>query len=190
MSVFLPLKPCLVFWFLVLFLFVCWFDLVGFFVCLFVLLLLLMMFSCVCLFVFSIQAGNAVRFLIKTTIKCDSSTQTDTHILPPTIVTSYEWNEWELRRKAIKLVCIVITRFSLLDTKVQNKLLLTFISCNINITLFKYTHFLYKWLNYFFHLFSPHVSRLSHSPTFSIFSQFFEQCFHCHVHSRFFICHL
>ncbi|XP_064912573.1 cilia- and flagella-associated protein 206 isoform X2 [Columba livia] len=49
------------------------------------------------------QAGNAVRFLIKTTIKCDSSTQTDTHILPPTIVTSYEWNEWELRRKAIKL---------------------------------------------------------------------------------------
>ncbi|KAH0622132.1 hypothetical protein JD844_024157 [Phrynosoma platyrhinos] len=35
--------------------------------------------------------------------KCDSSTQTDTHILPPTIVKDYEWNEWELRRKAIKL---------------------------------------------------------------------------------------
>ncbi|NWQ79525.1 CF206 protein, partial [Columbina picui] len=49
------------------------------------------------------QAGNGVKFLIKTTIKCDGSTQTDTHILPPTIVTSYEWNEWELRRKAIKL---------------------------------------------------------------------------------------
>ncbi|NXW91274.1 CF206 protein, partial [Alopecoenas beccarii] len=50
-----------------------------------------------------VQAGNAVKILMKTTIKCDSSTQTDTHILPPTIVTSYEWNEWELRRKAIKL---------------------------------------------------------------------------------------
>lgn len=35
--------------------------------------------------------------------KCENGTQTDTHILPPTIVRSYEWNEWELRRKAIKL---------------------------------------------------------------------------------------
>ncbi|KAM6280125.1 cilia- and flagella-associated protein 206 [Porphyrio hochstetteri] len=42
-------------------------------------------------------------YLMKPTTKCDSATQTDTHILPPTIVTSYEWNEWELRRKAIKL---------------------------------------------------------------------------------------
>ncbi|XP_074189379.1 cilia- and flagella-associated protein 206 isoform X3 [Rhinolophus sinicus] len=40
---------------------------------------------------------------IKPITKNESSTQTDTHILPPTIVTSYEWNEWELRRKAIKL---------------------------------------------------------------------------------------
>ncbi|NWI96605.1 CF206 protein, partial [Pitta sordida] len=49
------------------------------------------------------QARNADKCLVKPTAKCDSSTQTDTHILPPTIVTSYEWNEWELRRKAIKL---------------------------------------------------------------------------------------
>nr|XP_060608988.1 cilia- and flagella-associated protein 206 [Anolis sagrei ordinatus] len=35
--------------------------------------------------------------------KSDVSTQTDTHILPPNIVKDYEWNEWELRRKAIKL---------------------------------------------------------------------------------------
>ncbi|XP_063186097.1 cilia- and flagella-associated protein 206 isoform X1 [Chroicocephalus ridibundus] len=49
------------------------------------------------------QARNAGKYLMKPTTKCDSSTQTDTHILPPTIVTSYEWNEWELRRKAIKL---------------------------------------------------------------------------------------
>lgn len=31
-------------------------------------------------------------------------TQTDTHILESNIVKSYEWNEWELRRKALKLV--------------------------------------------------------------------------------------
>ncbi|NXD81324.1 CF206 protein, partial [Halcyon senegalensis] len=49
------------------------------------------------------QAGNSGKWLMKPATKYDSSTQTDTHILPPTIVTSYEWNEWELRRKAIKL---------------------------------------------------------------------------------------
>ena len=37
--------------------------------------------------------------------KCDSGTQTDTHFMDTNIVKSYEWNEWELRRKAIKLVC-------------------------------------------------------------------------------------
>ena len=31
-------------------------------------------------------------------------TQTDTHFMESNIVKSYEWNEWELRRKAIKLV--------------------------------------------------------------------------------------
>ncbi|XP_014819885.1 PREDICTED: UPF0704 protein C6orf165 homolog isoform X2 [Calidris pugnax] len=49
------------------------------------------------------QARNAGKRWIKPTMQCDSGTQTDTHILPPTIVASYEWNEWELRRKAIKL---------------------------------------------------------------------------------------
>ncbi|NWS13567.1 CF206 protein, partial [Pachyramphus minor] len=49
------------------------------------------------------QARIPDKCLTKPTRKCDSSTQTDTHILPPTIVRSYEWNEWELRRKAIKL---------------------------------------------------------------------------------------
>ncbi|XP_055492025.1 cilia- and flagella-associated protein 206 isoform X2 [Leucoraja erinacea] len=39
----------------------------------------------------------------KAIAKCDSSTQTDTHILEPNIVRSYEWNEWELRRKAIQM---------------------------------------------------------------------------------------
>ncbi|XP_072355892.1 cilia- and flagella-associated protein 206 isoform X1 [Scyliorhinus torazame] len=40
---------------------------------------------------------------MKPIVKHDSCTQTDTHILEPNIVKSYEWNEWELRRKAIKM---------------------------------------------------------------------------------------
>lgn len=36
--------------------------------------------------------------------QCDMGTQTDTHFIESNIVQSYEWNEWELRRKAIKLV--------------------------------------------------------------------------------------
>ncbi|KAM3675318.1 cilia- and flagella-associated protein 206 [Ammospiza maritima maritima] len=49
------------------------------------------------------QARKASTGSMKPTQKRESGTQTDTHILPPTIVRSYEWNEWELRRKAIKL---------------------------------------------------------------------------------------
>ncbi|XP_043447835.1 cilia- and flagella-associated protein 206 isoform X3 [Prionailurus bengalensis] len=49
------------------------------------------------------QMKDVDKHHIKPITKCESSTQTDTHILPPTIVRSYEWNEWELRRKAIKL---------------------------------------------------------------------------------------
>ena len=37
-------------------------------------------------------------------VKADTGTQTDTHFMESNIVKSYEWNEWELRRKAIKLV--------------------------------------------------------------------------------------
>ena len=36
--------------------------------------------------------------------KCDIGTQTDTHFMESNICCSYDWNEWELRRKAIKLV--------------------------------------------------------------------------------------
>ncbi|XP_048653842.1 cilia- and flagella-associated protein 206 [Marmota marmota marmota] len=52
---------------------------------------------------FSSQVRDVDKHYIKPITKCESSTQTDTHILPPTIVRAYEWNEWELRRKAIKL---------------------------------------------------------------------------------------
>lgn len=53
-----------------------------------------------------IQGKDQGRMIEKPVTKCDSGTQTDTHILESNIVKSYEWNEWELRRKAIKLVCM------------------------------------------------------------------------------------
>uniref|UniRef100_F6VES0 Cilia- and flagella-associated protein 206 n=1 Tax=Ciona intestinalis TaxID=7719 RepID=F6VES0_CIOIN len=43
------------------------------------------------------------RMIEKPVTKSDSGTQTDTHILEHNIVKNYEWNEWELRRKALKL---------------------------------------------------------------------------------------
>ncbi|NXY42606.1 CF206 protein, partial [Ceuthmochares aereus] len=48
-------------------------------------------------------ATSADKYLTKPTTGCDSTTQTDTHILPPTIVKSYEWNEWTMRKRAIEL---------------------------------------------------------------------------------------
>nr|XP_057921544.1 cilia- and flagella-associated protein 206 isoform X2 [Doryrhamphus excisus] len=41
--------------------------------------------------------------------KCESFTQTVAHPLETNIVKSYQWNEWELRRKAIKLADIRTT---------------------------------------------------------------------------------
>ena len=40
--------------------------------------------------------------------KSDMGTQTDTHFMESNVVKSYEWNEWELRGKAIKLVCVCV----------------------------------------------------------------------------------
>ncbi|KAJ8356071.1 hypothetical protein SKAU_G00188650 [Synaphobranchus kaupii] len=48
-----------------------------------------------------VQSGE--RLMVKPIVKSDSCTQTDTHLVETNIVRSYEWNEWELRRKAIKL---------------------------------------------------------------------------------------
>ncbi|XP_030578170.1 cilia- and flagella-associated protein 206 isoform X2 [Archocentrus centrarchus] len=41
--------------------------------------------------------------VVKPIIKCESGTQTEIHPVEKNIVKSYEWNEWELRRKALKL---------------------------------------------------------------------------------------
>lgn len=37
-------------------------------------------------------------------------TQTDVHILEHNLVKDYEWNEWELRRKALKMVIEIISK--------------------------------------------------------------------------------
>ncbi|XP_054475022.1 cilia- and flagella-associated protein 206 [Anoplopoma fimbria] len=47
------------------------------------------------------ESGESL--LVKPITKCESGTQTDVHPLETNIVKSYEWNEWELRRKAIQL---------------------------------------------------------------------------------------
>lgn len=50
------------------------------------------------------QMQSGEKLLVKTISKSDASMQTETHPLETNIVKSYEWNEWELRRRAIKLV--------------------------------------------------------------------------------------
>ena len=50
------------------------------------------------------QTKESGKLLEKPVTKTDSGTQTDTHFHESNIVASYEWNEWELRRKALKLV--------------------------------------------------------------------------------------
>jgi hypothetical protein len=47
--------------------------------------------------------GGREGVLHRPVTKCDAGTQTDTHFMESNIARSYEWNEWELRRKAIKL---------------------------------------------------------------------------------------
>lgn len=49
------------------------------------------------------QGKEPGRMIEAPITKCDSGTQTDTHFMESNIVKSYEWNEWELRRKALKL---------------------------------------------------------------------------------------
>uniref|UniRef100_A0A3Q0R613 Cilia- and flagella-associated protein 206 n=1 Tax=Amphilophus citrinellus TaxID=61819 RepID=A0A3Q0R613_AMPCI len=64
-------------------------------------LLKLQQFSCLslCSEVTTLFSG----LVVKPIIKCESGTQTEIHPVEKNIVKSYEWNEWELRRKALKL---------------------------------------------------------------------------------------
>ena len=65
----------------------------------------------ICLFLFQQQ-----KLIQKPIIKSDMETQTDTHILEYNIVKSYEWNEWELRRKALKMVISLLCFLSIVWT--------------------------------------------------------------------------
>ncbi|XP_028858799.1 cilia- and flagella-associated protein 206-like isoform X2 [Denticeps clupeoides] len=48
-------------------------------------------------------SASGEGLLVKPFLKSDAGTQTDTHLVESNIVKSYEWNEWELRRKAIQM---------------------------------------------------------------------------------------
>ncbi|XP_033102810.1 cilia- and flagella-associated protein 206-like [Anneissia japonica] len=49
------------------------------------------------------QGKDQGKMIEKPITKCDAGIQTEVHPIESNIVKSYEWNEWELRRKAIKL---------------------------------------------------------------------------------------
>ncbi|KAG7239166.1 hypothetical protein INR49_029917 [Caranx melampygus] len=66
-------------------------------------------FSCVSPYS-EMQPGESL--LVKHITRRESGTQTDIHPVETNIVRSYEWNEWELRRKATKLVSHSSTRKS------------------------------------------------------------------------------
>lgn len=42
--------------------------------------------------------------VVKSSTKCESATQTDVHPVATNVVADYQWNEWELRKKAIQMV--------------------------------------------------------------------------------------
>ncbi|XP_053743106.1 cilia- and flagella-associated protein 206-like [Synchiropus splendidus] len=50
-----------------------------------------------------ISTYSELRNSLDAAAKCEVSTQTDTHPTEMSLDRSYEWNEWELRREAIKL---------------------------------------------------------------------------------------
>ena len=63
------------------------------------------------------------RILSKPVTKCDAGIQTDVHAPLPEgtgIVKSYEWNEWEMRRKALQLVCVGVPLSHALILFVEN----------------------------------------------------------------------
>lgn len=58
-----------------------------------------------------LQTQSKEGLVVKPTIKSESSTQTELHPVEKNIVKSYEWNEWELRREALRLVSHVHFHF-------------------------------------------------------------------------------
>ncbi|KAK7499331.1 hypothetical protein BaRGS_00009306 [Batillaria attramentaria] len=66
------------------------------------------------------QGRDAGKMVEKPVTKCDSGTQTDTHFMESNIVKTYEWNEWELRRKAIKLANLRTRLTTAMQTNMSN----------------------------------------------------------------------
>ena len=56
----------------------------------------------------------------KPQMKADFGTQTDTHFYEKNLVKNYEWNEWELRRKALKLANLRRRLTKSVQTNVSN----------------------------------------------------------------------
>ncbi|XP_063717378.1 cilia- and flagella-associated protein 206-like [Symsagittifera roscoffensis] len=68
----------------------------------------------------SSQKGGAGGMIEKPQTKADAGCQTDTHILEANLVKDYEWNEWELRRKAIKLANLRTKLTKSMQTNLSN----------------------------------------------------------------------
>ncbi|KAK7110859.1 cilia- and flagella-associated protein 206-like [Littorina saxatilis] len=66
------------------------------------------------------QGRDAGKMVEKPVTKCESGTQTDTHFIDSNIVRSYEWNEWELRRKAMKLANLRTRITTSMQTNLSN----------------------------------------------------------------------
>ncbi|NP_991180.1 cilia- and flagella-associated protein 206 [Danio rerio] len=73
----------------------------------------------------SLTAGmpSGQKLLLKSISKSDAGVQTEIHPLQSNICTSYEWNEWEMRRKAIKLANLhsKVTRSSQSDWSLMRR---------------------------------------------------------------------
>jgi len=78
--------------------------------------LLYSVYSCV----LCVQTKESGKMIEKPVMKADSGTQTDTHFHESNIVASYEWNEWELRRKALKLVSIPPPPHRFVHIRIEN----------------------------------------------------------------------
>lgn len=60
------------------------------------------------------------KMIDKPVTKMDMGCQTDTHIMESNLVKNYEWNEWELRRKAIKLANLRTKLTKSMQTNLSN----------------------------------------------------------------------
>jgi len=68
----------------------------------------------------SAYSSDDKKLVVKPVTKSDCGSQTVTHIEPRNMVKGYEWNEWELRRKALKLTNLRTKLTKASQTKLSN----------------------------------------------------------------------